>query len=60
MLGLEPRIYGIASDCSTNWATTTAQLSYILQWDAAAGKLHFNLNDFGSPQSYFLFALKDV
>ena len=60
MLGFEPRISGVRSDRSTNWATTTAQHSYILQWDAAAGKLHFNLNDFGLPQSYFLFALKDV
>ena len=25
MLGFEPQISGVGSDCSTNWATTTAQ-----------------------------------
>ena len=29
MLGFGPRISGVGSNCSTNWATTTAQLSII-------------------------------
>ena len=30
MTGFEPRISGIGSDCSTNWATTTAQVQISL------------------------------
>ena len=29
ILGFEPRISGVVSHCSTNWATTTAQVLFL-------------------------------
>ena len=32
MLVFEPRIYGVGSDRSTSWATTTAQVTLSMRW----------------------------
>ena len=48
MTGFEPRTSGVGSDCSTNWATTTAQdvLSFYYIWHCI--KKRTNINKKGS------------